>query len=550
MKNGYADLLKKIDLAAQKPFPCDRNSNFGVFYAVHRSDHPAIIKVVSENKEGTLSDLPHVIYISREKSPKHQHHYKAGAMNVLTRVSGVMTNAPLMLNVDCDMYANNPQVFLHAMCIYFGIKNEEDCGFIQFPQAFYDTLQDDPFGNQCANYYYISNGIAAIQGTFYAGSNCFHRRKVIYGSSPNDTKSENIGNEDLHKMFGKSTELRDSAAQVLFGSNEKIEDQKIPSSFIEAAICVAGCRYEYGTSWGKEVGWLYGSATEDILTGLNIHGKGWKSVITSPDPLAFLGCAPTTYPTSLTQMKRWGNGLLEVLFTNQNPLRLTIKGKLWFRQALGYLWICLWGARSIPELCYAVLPAYCVITNSHFLPKINEPAFLIPMGIFLTKNLYALWELKRLGVSVRTWWNLQRMGRVNAMTSWLFSFLSLVLKFFGLSKTVFEVTQKEESSNDGDDRGRFTFDKSPMIVPGVTILLVNLTALVNGMVRLSSSENWIGALGVGEMFCSVCVTLCFWDYLKGLFKNGKYGIPFPTIWKSGALALIFVQLCRRSSQSF
>ncbi|GKE67270.1 hypothetical protein Tco_1521431, partial [Tanacetum coccineum] len=74
------------------------------------------------------------------------------------------------------------------------------------------------------------------------------------------------------------------------------------------------------------------------------------------------------------------------------------------------------------------------------------------MGIFLTKNLNALWELTRLGVSVRTWWNLQRMGRVNAMTSWLFSFLSLVLKLFGLSKTVFEVTQKEQSSNDDDDK--------------------------------------------------------------------------------------------------
>ncbi|GKD05516.1 cellulose synthase-like protein H1, partial [Tanacetum coccineum] len=155
---------------------------------------------------------------------------------------------------------------------------------------------------------YFSKWIAAIQGTFYAGSNCFHRRKVIYGSSPNDTITENIGYEDLHKIFGRSTELRDSAAQVLSGSNAKIEDQKTPSRLIEAAICVAGCKYEYSTSWGKEVGWLYGSATEDILTGLNIHGKGWKSVtLPHGTPLAFLGCAPYgTYPTSLTQMKRWG----------------------------------------------------------------------------------------------------------------------------------------------------------------------------------------------------------------------------------------------------
>lgn len=64
---------------------------------------------------------------------------------------------------------------------------------------------------------------------------------------------ENISNEDLHKMFGKSVELRDSATQILFGSNAKIEDQESPSSFIEAATRVAGCKYEYGTSWGKEV---------------------------------------------------------------------------------------------------------------------------------------------------------------------------------------------------------------------------------------------------------------------------------------------------------
>ena len=76
-------------------------------------------------------------------------------LNFLTgeqaRVSGVMTNAPLMLNVDCDMYANNPQVFLHAMCMFFSFENEKDCGFVQFPQAFYDGLKDDPFGTQFAH---------------------------------------------------------------------------------------------------------------------------------------------------------------------------------------------------------------------------------------------------------------------------------------------------------------------------------------------------------------------------------------------------------------
>ncbi|KAM0002552.1 putative cellulose synthase (UDP-forming) [Helianthus debilis subsp. tardiflorus] len=559
IKNEYDDLYKKIEVAAQSPFTCDDpNSDFAVFCDVHRSDHPAIIKVISE-----ITDLPHVIYISREKNLKHHHHYKAGAMNALARVSAIMTNAPLMLNVDCDMYANNPQVFLHAMCIVFGYKNDQDCGFIQFPQAFYDGLKDDPFGNQLANYYYLTNGIAAIQGPFYSGTNCIHRRKVIYGLSPNDKiNSGNIRNEDSHKVFGKSFELRESAALILSGSIAKIENRTTcPSSLIEAAIHVASCSYEYGTDWGKKVGWLYGSATEDTLTGISIHARGWKSIMCSPDPLAFLGCVPSTYPSSLTQQKRWAIGLLEILFTDKNPLLLTLKGNLWFRHALAYYWICLWGARSIPEICYASLPAYCIITGSHFLPKANEWAFIIPVSIFAIYNVYVLWEARRQGVTLRTWWNLQRMGRVTTMTAWLFGFLSVMLKLMGLSKTVFEVTQKEHKLNYGDgvsDRddkkaGKFTYDKSPVIMPGVVILLVNMTALVNGVLRLSKvhySEIWIKMLelGLGEMFCSVWVFLCFWEFLKGFFRKGKYGIPSTTILKSGCLALFFVHLCRRFVQ--
>ncbi|XP_076930031.1 cellulose synthase-like protein H1 isoform X2 [Bidens hawaiensis] len=556
MKNEYGELYKKIDIAAQKPFQWDHDSDFGVFSGVQCSNHPAIIKVISENKERTLTDLPHVIYISREKNPKHPHHYKAGAMNVLTRVSGVMTNAPLMLNVDCDMYANNPQVFIHAMCMVFGVKDEENCAFYQFPQAFYDGLKDDPFGNKLANLFYVVNGLSSIQGTVYAGTNCFHIRKVIYGSSPNDRiKSGTYSNEDLHKIFGTSTELRESAAQMLLESNSKIENQGSPSNFIEAAIHVASCSYEYGTSWGKQVGWLYGSTTEDLLTGLGIHGRGWRSAIVLPDPPAFLGCTTTSFPSSLTQQKRWVTGLFEILFTNKNPILLTINGNLWFRQALAYFSFCLWAVRPIPELCYASLPTYCIITGSHFLPKINEWAFIIFMGIFVIYNIYVLWECKRVGASLRMWWNVQRMGRVNTMTAWLFELLSVTLKLIGLSDIVFEVTQKEHKSNDGDNEndGRFTFDKSTMIVSRVIILLVNLIALVNGMLRLLKvdySEKWMEVIefGFGEMFCSVWLVVCFWDFLKGLFGNGKYGIPSSTIWRSGALAFLFVQICRRSSQ--
>jgi len=43
------------------------------------------VKVVWENKGGVgdEKEVPHIVYISREKRPNYLHHYKAGAMNFL-----------------------------------------------------------------------------------------------------------------------------------------------------------------------------------------------------------------------------------------------------------------------------------------------------------------------------------------------------------------------------------------------------------------------------------------------------------------------------------
>ena len=63
-------------------------------------------------------------------------------------MSGVVTNSPIMLNVDCDMFANNPQVALHATCLLVGFDDDVHSGFVHAPQKFYGALKDDPFGNQ------------------------------------------------------------------------------------------------------------------------------------------------------------------------------------------------------------------------------------------------------------------------------------------------------------------------------------------------------------------------------------------------------------------
>ena len=69
------------------------------------------------------------------------------------------------------------------------------------------------------------------------------------------------------------------------------------------------------------------------------------------------------------------------------------------------------------------------------------------------------------------------------------------------------------TNNDASDAeaGRFTFNESPIFVPGTTILVVHLTALVVSLLKLQPPLALDGyGLGLGEVFCSVYLVLSFW----------------------------------------
>ncbi|XVE93662.1 hypothetical protein REPUB_Repub01dG0213300 [Reevesia pubescens] len=549
-KDEYEQLCRKIEDAAQNLMTLGvgrHSAEYRAFQNIERNNHPSIVKVIWENKKDDSSDLPHLVYISREKRPNHPHHYKAGAMNVLTRVSGVMTNAPFMLNVDCDMFASNPNIILQGVCLLVGVEDEQECGFVQCPPIFYNASKDDPFGSQIIVPFAIFiGGMAGIQGPLYTGSGCFHRRKAIYGLPPNHDVNDLRDGRTLKERVGKSTEFSESVTEILFGSKEKHFPCDI-SRTIESACRVADCGYENNTCWGAEVGVLYGSATEDALTGLRIHEMGWKSVLLMPKPPAFMGLAPPGGPISMIQNKRWNTGMFEVLFSKHSPILSAFTTKLYFRQALVYLRIFGDALRSIPELCYATLFAYCIITNSYFLPKVQEPAIYIPVSLFLFNILHSLTQYLHCGESIRAWWNSQRMARIYEMSSYLFACLSVVSKLLGLHEVGFEITKKSQSisdENDDDEKvRRFTFDKSNIFVPGTALVLVHLTAMGMWLLGLQPpARGGSHGSGLGEICCSLWVVIGLWPFVRGLFGKGKYGIPLSTLCKSAALALLFVQL--------
>nr|CAH66410.1 OSIGBa0093L02.6 [Oryza sativa] len=562
MKDEYDKLVRRIKNTDERSLLRHGGGEFfAEFLNVERRNHPTIVKVLWDNSKSRAGEgFPHLIYVSREKSPTHHHHYKAGAMNVLTRVSAVMTNAPIMLNMDCDMFANNPQAVLHAMCLLLGFDDEASSGFVQAPQRFYDALKDDPFGNQMECFFkrFIS-GVQGVQGAFYAGTGCFHRRKAVYGVPPNFNGAERedtIGSssyKELHTRFGNSEELNESARNIIWDLSSK--PMVDISSRIEVAKAVSACNYDIGTCWGQEVGWVYGSLTEDILTGQRIHAMGWRSVLMVTEPPAFMGSAPIGGPACLTQFKRWATGQSEIIISRNNPILATMFKRLKFRQCLAYLIVLGWPLRAPFELCYGLLGPYCILTNQSFLPKASEDGFNIPLALFISYNTYNFMEYMVCGLSARAWWNNHRMQRIISVSAWTLAFLTVLLKSLGLSETVFEVTGKDKSMSDDDDNtdgadpGRFTFDSSPVFIPVTALAMLNIVAVTVGACRVAfgTAEGVPCAPGIGEFMCCGWLVLCFFPFVRGIvWGKGSYGIPWSVKLKASLLVAMFVTFCKRN----
>ena len=178
--------------------------------------------------------------------------------------------------------------------------------------------------------------------------------------------------------------------------------------------------------------------------------------------------------------------------------------------------------------------------------QVQEPASYLFVALFVIRNLYNIFVFLQSVLSIRAWWNHLRMNKITSACAQFFGVLCVILKLLGLSETVFEVTMKDQfASSDNFDAGSFTFDESPIFIPGSTLLMVQLSALVMGLLGLQPPAQGVYGSGLGEFMCSVFVVLCFWPFVKGLFRKGKYGIPLSIICNSTALALLFVLLSRR-----
>lgn len=124
-----------------------------------------------------------------------------------------------------------------------------------------------------------------------------------------------------------------------------------------------------------QIGWIYGSVTEDILTGFKMHCRGWRSIYCMPHRPAFKGSAPINLSDRLNQVLRWALGSVEICLSRHCPIWYGYSsnnggGKLKCLERLAYINTTVYPLTSLPLLAYCVLPAVCLLTGKFIIPTV------------------------------------------------------------------------------------------------------------------------------------------------------------------------------------
>lgn len=143
-----------------------------------------------------------------------------------------MTNAPIILTLDCDMYSNDPQTPSRALCYILDPKLGNNIGYVQFPQKFRGVSKNDIYGGELKHLFIINSaGLDGLLGPDYVGTGCFFVRRIFFGG-PSSFESPEL------------SKLRPN--QIV---ERPIQSQEV----LELAHLVAGCDYENNTKWGFKV---------------------------------------------------------------------------------------------------------------------------------------------------------------------------------------------------------------------------------------------------------------------------------------------------------
>ncbi|KAL3514921.1 hypothetical protein ACH5RR_021823 [Cinchona calisaya] len=550
-----------------------------------KGDHAGILQVMlkppssdplmgaSDDKIIDFSDvdirLPMFVYVSREKRPGYDHNKKAGAMNALVRASAVLSNGPFILNLDCDHYIYNYNAVREGMCFMMDRGGEDIC-YIQFPQRFEGIDPSDRYANH--NTVFFDGNMRAldgIQGPVYVGTGCMFRRFALYGFDPpnkyntmsqKDTGTQALKATDfdpdldvnlLPKRFGNSTMLAESIPVAEFQGRPiadhpaikfgrppgalRVPREPLDAATVAEAVSVISCWYEDKTEWGDRVGWIYGSVTEDVVTGYRMHNRGWRSIYCITKRDAFRGSAPINLTDRLHQVLRWATGSVEIFFSRNNAFLASRRLKL--LQRLAYLNVGIYPFTSLFLIVYCFLPALSLLSG-HFIVKNLNVVFLVYLLVITVCLIsLAILEVKWSGIGLEDWWRNEQFWLISGTSSHLAAVVQGLLKVIAGIEISFTLTSKS-AGDDNDDiyADLYLVKWSSLMIPPIVIAMVNIIAIVVAFSRTiySSVPQW--SKFIGGAFFSFWVLAHLYPFAKGLMGRRRKTPTIVFVW-SGLIAI-------------
>jgi len=143
-----------------------------------------------------------------------------------------MTNSPIILTLDCDMYSNDPATLVRALCYLTDPEIKSGLGYVQFPQKFLGISKNDIYACENKRLFIINMvGFDGLMGPTHVGTGCFFNRRAFYGP-PYMLILPEINELKPYRIADKSIKAQD---------------------VLSLAHNVAGCIYEYNTNWGSKV---------------------------------------------------------------------------------------------------------------------------------------------------------------------------------------------------------------------------------------------------------------------------------------------------------
>ncbi|KAL0404210.1 UNVERIFIED_CONTAM: Cellulose synthase A catalytic subunit [UDP-forming] [Sesamum radiatum] len=455
------------------------------------------------------------------------------------------------------------------MCFLMDPQVGKKVCYVQFPQRFDGIDRNDRYANRNTVFFDINmKGLDGIQGPVYVGTGCVFRRQALYGYEPPKGVSvpkwsaviaaralevaksfqntlrmvgmvQQIFKEllksqmNFEKKFGQSPIFVTSTLMIEGG----VPPSSSPAALLKEAIHVISCGYEDKTEWGTELGWIYGSITEDILTGFKMHCRGWRSIYCMPKRPAFKGSAPINLSDRLNQVLRWALGSVEIFFSHHSPVWYGYKeGKLKWLERFAYVNTTVYPFTSLPLLAYCTLPAICLLTGKFIMPEISTFASLFFIALFLSIFITGILELRWSGVSIEEWWRNEQFWVIGGVSAHLFAVIQGLLKILAGIDTNFTVTSK--ASDDEDFGELYAFKWTTLLIPPTTILIINLVGVVAGISDAINNgyQSW-GPL-FGKLFFAFWVIVHLYPFLKGLMGRQNRTPTIVVIW-SVLLASIF-----------